>query len=313
MKRLFFLFTVLISASVIISGCSFSLIPKKSALSVSAAPKATIFLDGEHIGQTPYYNEKLKPGEYVLKVVPEATGGQALTVWEGRINLTPGILTFVNRELGLTPEISSGEVLSFEPLADKNAISIAIVTTPDGAVITLDGEPKGFAPISIDSVSEGDHSLVISSPGYQEKTITAKTVKGNKLIVSVQLAREPIEISADEASQEEPDEDSPEDPQEQEDQIDASPEPSPQSSPKSSPQADAEDIDRPYVEINSPDTGWVNVRSEASTDGKEDTIITQVDHSETFPLKDTDNGWYQIEYETDELGWISGKYAEKYE
>jgi len=308
MKRIFPFIIALIFTSVIISGCSFSLIPKKSALSVSATPKATLFLDGEHIGQTPYFNEKLKPGEYVLKVVPEATGGQALTVWEGRINLSPGILTFVNRELGLTPEISSGEVLSFEPLADKDAASIAIVTTPDGAVITLDGEPKGFAPISIDSVSEGDHSLVISSPGYKEKTINAKTVKGNKLIVSVQLAREPMDTSAEPPQEEDPQEESPQE------NASPSPQPSPQSSPKSSPQADTgDDIERPYVQIDSPDIGWVNVRSETSTAGKDDTILTKVDHGEKFPLKDTDSGWYQIEYEKDKLGWISGQYAEKYE
>ena len=174
MKRIF-TFVLVLSAAVILSGCSLLPSRKKAALSVSTNPKATIFLDGEHLGQTPYYNEKLKAGEYVLKIVPESSG-QALNPWEGRVNLSPGILTVVNRELGLTQDDSSGEILSFEPLADKDAISISVVTTPDGAVVNLDGEPRGFAPLSLDNISEGDHLLVISSPGYKERSIKAKTV-----------------------------------------------------------------------------------------------------------------------------------------
>ncbi|MBU1085673.1 MAG: PEGA domain-containing protein [Candidatus Beckwithbacteria bacterium] len=294
----------LITFSLLLAGCSILPGSKKSALSVTTSPKATIFLDGEHLGSTPYYNEKLKSGQYVLKIVPESTG-QALNPWEGRITLSPSILTVVNRELGLTADSSSGEILSFEPLADKNATSISVVTTPDGAVVNLDGEPKGFAPLSIDNISEGDHVLVITSPGFKQKTIKAKTVKGNKLIASVQLARDTSDIIEEEKEQEATPSATPK----------ASPKATPSATPKASPKAtSSDDPARPYVEINSPDTGWVNVRSEASTTGGDDTILTKVDHGEKFPLVDTTvNGWYQIEYETGKEGWISGKYAEKFE
>jgi PEGA domain-containing protein/SH3 domain-containing protein len=278
---------------------------KKSALSVTTTPKATVFLDGEHLGATPYYNEKLKSGEYVLKIVPESSG-QALNPWEGRVTLSPGILTVVNRELGLTVESSSGEILSFEPLADKNAVSISVVSTPDGAVVTLDGEPKGYAPLSIDNLAEGDHNLVITSTGYQEKTIKAKTVKGNKLIASVQLARKVSEIITEdsEATPAATPKTSPT----------ATPKATPVSSPKASPKTDAGDetITRPYVQITSKE-GYANVRSEPSTSKGEESIITTVDLDETFPLVNTDGGWYQIEYTTGKNGWISGKLAEKYE
>ena len=309
MKRFLKLGLILFTAT-LLSGCSLLPGRKKSALSVETTPKATVFLDGEHLGQTPYYNEKLKKGEYVLKIVPESTG-QALNPWEGRVNLSPGILTVVKRELGLTSDSSSGAILSFEPLADKNAVSISVVTTPDGAVVNLDGEPKGFAPLSIDNISEGDHVLVISSTGYQEKSIKAKTVKGNKLIASIQLARDTSEVVEDAAAEGEG--------TESEATPSASPKSSPKATPKSSPKAspkadaDAEELARPYVEINSPDIGWVNVRSEASTGGGDDTIVTKVDHEEKFPLVNTDSGWYQIEYADGKNGWISGKYAEKYE
>lgn len=304
MKR-FLPLAILLTAILLLSGCTIFPSRKKAALNVTTTPKATIFLDGEHLGQTPYYNEKLKSGEYVLKIVPESSG-QALTPWEGRVNLSPGILTVVNRELGLTQELSSGEILSFEPLADKKAASISIVTTPDGAVVNLDGEPRGFAPLSIDNISEGEHILVVNSPGYQEKSIKAKTVKGNKLIASIQLARiaavteqAPAEETQKEATPAASPKASP--------TTKTSPSPSVKASPKASPTAN---LARPYVQIDSPDVGWVRVREEPNTGSTE---LTKVDHGQQFPLVSEQSGWYQIEYETGKKGWISGKYAEKFE
>jgi len=274
---------------------------------VRSTPQSTVFLDGQHLGQTPLDNDKLKSGDYVLKIVPES-GGQALSPWEGRIALTGGIQTVVSRDLGLTPDLSAGEILSFEPIADKSSASISVVSTPDGAVVNLDGEPRGFAPISLDKISEGEHNLVITSPGFSDRTIKAKTIKGNKLIVAVQLARQgETEVQEETAAVA---------------TSSASPKASPKASvkpvpsatasasPKASPKASGAAISRPYVQINSPDTGWVRVRSEPSTAATE---LTKVDHGEQFPLKDAQNGWYEIEYESGKTGWISGKYAEKFE
>lgn len=308
MKR-FLPLALLLTAVLLLSGCTIFPSRKKAALNVTTTPKATIFLDGEHLGQTPYYNEKLKSGEYVLKIVPESSG-QALTPWEGRVNLSPGILTVVNRELGLTQELSSGEILSFEPLADKKAVSISIVTTPDGAVVNLDGEPRGFAPLSIDNISEGEHILVVNSPGYQEKSIKAKTVKGNKLIASIQLARIATDTAPSGESEATPSASpkaSPKASPQASPTTKTSPSPSVKASPKSSPTAN---LARPYVQIDSPDVGWVRVREEPNTRATE---LTKVDHGQQFPLVSEQSGWYQIEYETGKKGWISGKYAEKFE
>src|SRR3972149_12303365 len=95
-----------------------------------------------------------------------------------------------------------GDFLFWEPLADKNAISVSVVTTPDGAVVNLDGEPRGFAPLTLDNISEGDHILLVSSPGFKERTIKAKTVKGHKLIASVQLGRETVAPEAEAETEE---------------------------------------------------------------------------------------------------------------
>lgn len=314
MKKLWPIISVAVIIGLIFLGRNLLVGRKKSALSVNTTPRATVFLDGEHLGSTPYYNEALKAGEFVLKIVPESTG-QALTPWEGRVSLSPGILTVVNREMGLTQDDSFGEILSFEPLADKNTVSISVVTTPDGAVVNLDGEPRGFAPLTLDNISEGDHILLISSPGFKERNIKAKTVKGHKLIASVQLGRETPAAAG------------PTDEDIQESTPSASPSPSPKPTatpkatatpkPTASPKvSSASPLPRPYVQIKS-DTGWVRVRTGP---GPENAVIKDVDDNEVkvyepnqFPLLDENNGWYKITYETGKIGWISGKYAEKFE
>ncbi|MBU2051839.1 PEGA domain-containing protein [Patescibacteria group bacterium] len=307
MKKLWPIVLVAVVVGLIFLGRNLLAGRKKAALSVNTTPRASVFLDGEHLGQTPYYSEALKAGEFVLKIVPESTG-QALTPWEGRVSLAPGILTVVNRELGLTQDDSSGEILSFEPLADKNTVSVSVVTTPDGAVVNLDGEPRGFAPLTLDNVTEGDHILLVSSPGFKERTIKAKTVKGHKLIASVQLGRETPAAAGptDEAAEEATPSASP--------QVSPSPTglPTPTASPKASPKSSPTtgQLPRPYAQIKSPDTGWVRVRSEASTSGEE---LTKVNDGEQYPLVDEQSGWYKIEYETGKNGWISGQYAEKFE
>ncbi len=294
----------LLFSALILAGCSLPFGKgKKAALQITSSPKTTVFLDGEHLGATPFFDEKIKPGEYTIKLVPEASGQQVLS-WEGRVELVAGVLTVISRDLGETEETSSGYVLSLERKTDKESASIAVVTDPDGAVVSLDGEPKGFAPLSIDDLQEGENILAISSPGFVEKTIKAKTIKGYKLIASIQLAKmfEEEEEEEEEAS-----------PSAEIEEEEVSSSPSPRSSPRTETSTEDDEMERPYVKIKETGTGWLNVRTEPSTAGKEETIITKIYPGEVYRfIESNSSGWYKIEHEEGESGWISGKYAELY-
>lgn len=293
--------------SIFLAGCTIPFIGKKkqAALRVMATPKATVFLDGEHVGTTPYFDDNLKPGDYTLKLVPE--DAEAMT-WENLIKLSPGIMTVVSRELASSPDSSSGYVLSLEPVADKKTIALAVVTTPDGAVVSFDGEPKGFSPISLDGLSEGEHQLVISTPGYAEKSMNPKLIVGYKLTATVQLAKMPEEDEETEEDQEDEDEEV--------DEVDeAETEETTEDETATSSAVTTEDeMDRPYVKIKDTPTGWLNVRSEASTSEGEDTVITKVDPGEVFAFVEAnDTGWYKIELDDGEEGWITSRYAELFD
>jgi hypothetical protein len=294
---------------IVLSACSIPFIGgnKKAALQINSTPKATVFLNDQHAGTTPFFDENLKEGEFIVKLVPETTGA-TVDSWEGRVKLTSGILTVVSRDLAALEEDASGYILTLEPITDKSKSALSVVSTPDKAIVTLDGEPKGFAPLSLENLSEGDHNLLVSLPGHKEKEIKAKAVNGYKLILSVQLAKdktgEKDENEATESAQLEDDEDTDvtDDDSSLEDDLSVD---EPDESTSSA------NLDRPYVTINSPEVGWVRVRAEDSTSSEE---LAKVNDGESYKLIDTTPvGWYQIEYAKGKEGWISGKYAEKYE
>lgn len=297
----------------------------QAALQVASVPKATLFLNGEHQGSTPYFSEELQPGEYTVKLVPESDD-VLLVPWETQVVLTKGVMTVVNHEFGPSEDESAGEIITLEPISDTKTAEIMVVSSPDGAVVSLDGEPQGFAPISLPNVEEGDHLITVSLPGYQEREIRAKAANGYQLAINAQLALEEApeeeDLEATESAeleegegeaevdgeQESEDEVTPT-PTEEPKEADETPTPTPETS-----EATQTDLERPYVTIDSPSVGWVRVRKNPCT-ADEDRCqeLAKADDGESFSLLDSENGWYKIEYSNSIEGWISGQYAEKYE
>ena len=274
---------------------------KKAALQVGSTPKATVFLDENQKGTTPFFDDNLEAGEYTLKLVPEPTES-SLSPWQQKIKLTSSIMTVVNREFGPTEEESSSEVLTLEEISDKNTSSLAVVTDPDQAIVKVDAEPKGFAPITIDQIPPGDHSITISLPGFREKTIKAKTQASYKLTVSVKLAKEAVSEEEKEATESAEAKESP--------SPTPKTTPKPQTSPAPVSTTSASPPPKPYVKIKDTPTGWLRVRIEPSLTATE---AAKVNPSQMFSLLDEQEGWYKIRYQTGKEGWISAQYAEKFE
>jgi len=266
------------------------------ALQITTSPRATVFVDGNQVGVSPFFNDNIQSGEHTIKIVPESTV-DGLSDWETKVDLLPGILTVINRDFGSTEALSSGEILSLEKTGRKDMSSIAVVSIPDQAVVKLEGEPKGFAPLTIDDLAPGDYQIVISASGYEERTISANTIGGYKLIINVQLAQqiEGIEEATDSAEVDEEEETA------VEENEDAEPTATPTPKAKVTPPA------TPYVEIKDTPTGFLRVREDSSTDSEE---LIKVDPGDFFPYIEEENGWYKIEYEDGEEGWISGVYAD---
>lgn len=261
-------------------------------LKILSIPQATIFLESQHLGKTPY-EDKTKAGEYTLKLIPES-GASNLSSWETKIKLNPGVLTYINHEFGDQELTSAGEILTLEKIAGKNS-EIAVLSTPDGAQVNLDGSDRGVTPLVLSEIEPGDHEISLSASGYVDRAIKVKTSPGFKLIASFQLAMSTIPNPSATPSA------SP--------VASGSPKPTPKTSPKPS-ASPSSSLKRPYVKILETPTGWLRVRVEPD---KNATEAAKVNPGETYSLLGEQSGWYKIKYQETSEGWISGQYAEKYE
>jgi len=178
-KKIFFIFYFLFFI-LFLSSCTVIGTTKPAALQVTATPEASVFLDGKHIGKTPFFTDQLDAKEYTLKIsVSEAS-------YTEKIVLTPGVLTAVNRELSANFLGQAGETLSL----NKQGKGVFISSYPDKAQVTIDGRIVGETPLVVNDVKEGDHQVSLDKTGYIQREFTIKSSNKYQLTANVTLASE---------------------------------------------------------------------------------------------------------------------------
>ena len=244
--------------------------PPKAGLLVDTDPPSTVFVNGERVGTTKY-DGVFKPGEVVVKLVPESFD-KPLPPYETKVKLVSGVKTIVQRAFLESEEKSSGAIISFEKSDSKNA-QISVVSIPDAAQVLVDGQVRGNTPLKLSSVSIGEHTLTLESQGYEDKEIDVMTYKGFKLTAVFKLS-----------------------PKDELSQVEENPTPEP--------------IREEKVKILKTGTGFLKVRLEPSTLTREVGRVIPGEFYKLLDTDD-ETGWYKIEYKDGEEGWISNKYAEK--
>ena len=167
-----------LSLVALLSGCSAVSFNKPSALQITSTPEASVFLDGKHLGKTPFYSDQITSGSHVIKVA----AFQAIYV--DKITLTPGTLTVVDRDLADNFMAQSGENLWLEP----GLTGTMIVSRPLGADITIDGKFYGKTAKLIQNLEDGDHKVQLSIDGYISREFAIKTSSKYRLVADVTLA-----------------------------------------------------------------------------------------------------------------------------
>jgi hypothetical protein len=268
-KMLLFFGAIFIALLFIAVVLFFMLRPKVAGIYVEASPNSSVTINGEVVGTTPYRDVK-EPGEVILKISnPE---NKTLS-YETRVTLLPGVETVVRYAFGNSDEASSGEIISFEKIA-KGETSLAVVSIPDSAEITIDGGVRVHAPHKTSAIEEGDHTLLLKAAGYEDKTVRVKTHKGYKLTAIVTLAKLPAGVKAN-----------------------ATPTPA---------------VQKPlgFVFISGVGIDFVRVRETPATSGRE---VGRVALGKSYPFLEQDitGNWFKIEYETGVTGWISSQFARR--
>ncbi len=273
-------------------------------LKVTTSPSTTIFLDNRHLGRVPY-EDKVPEGEYTVKLVPE-TATEPVISWQGKIKIVRNLLTYINADLADSEFSSSVDILWLEKIPSKSS-ELSVITNPDGATVSLDGDVKGASPIVVADVVPGDHTVTIVSPGFLPRTLKIKTTSGYKLLANIKLALAPggtqISPTQSVASQSATPTVKPGA------RVSPQTSPSPTASVSSTPKTTA-DPPKPFALIKDTPTGFLRVRMEPTTAATE---AAKVYPGDKFTIFDTKSGWYQIEYDGTNKGWISSQYATKVE
>ncbi len=200
MRKLGGILLVLLVSSVM-TGCTWLDKNNKAGLQILTNDVgAAVFLGEQYLDKTPYINKELKPGQYLLKIVPDDS---SFVPYETTINLRRGLLTVVTWKPGQRPELSGGVVYELEKLPNKGQTEVSIVSIPDGAVVSFDEGDKDFSPVLSTDVQPGTHEISVSLPSYETQQHTVNVVAGHRLNILVKLAKNPVgeEETASQAAQ----------------------------------------------------------------------------------------------------------------
>ncbi len=283
------------------SGCTLN--GSNAGIQIKSSPSSKVFINDKETGTTTYKNEKLKPGEYTIKL---ESGDK---VWSDKVRLTENTILYINRELTTDPQLQSGEIVSLE-----RGKGITVVTTPSQVEVSLDSKVQGNTPRLIPSVSPGIHEISLTKEGYEPKKIKIKAVNGYKIVIEVQLKPENLEpttpsptpeaspsaaasVSATASASVSPN-------------ISSKPSPSPKQSASASatPKPSSSISATPgTVTILSTPTGWLRVRDKAGIDGVE---IAKVNTGDVIAYSlQSDTGWTSVTLADGTKGFVVSKYV----
>ena len=193
LKRSRSFFTSLIMvvlAAAVMSGCTAK---NESGLQVLTNDiSSAVYLDNKFVATTPYVDKQLKPGEYSLEIRPDDI---TYVPYQTKLSLKKGTLTVVNWHPGKRPETSGGVIFETEPLRDKKATELSITTIPDGGIIYVDGEAKGFAPVTVNNLSKGEHQFEVKLPSYESIAKPINILEGYRILVTVKLGKQDFPAS----------------------------------------------------------------------------------------------------------------------
>lgn len=293
MKGKLSLLLVLVVLFVIFVVVRFFIIDKQNEygkIKIISSPTASVFLNSTFIGKTPF-EDKYKVGEYLLKLIPEATASDTAS-WNGKVTVYKNSLTYVNRELGSSDISSAGEIFTTVKMTKKPQNSesgeIYVETEPQGAIVTLDGDEKGVAPALMENVLRGDHELSVFMPGFFRRTQKINVDPGFRVSATFKLA-----IDKSSSFVKEPDD----------------------KTKTASISAIADN--KTYVKIRDNPQGWLRVRVDGSINASES---AKVKSGEKYELLDEKTGWFKIKFNGDNEGlvfgsftdgWVSSEYSAK--
>lgn len=157
----------------------------QAGLQVMTTPSgANMYLDGRFVGTTPYHVENLEAGDYRVGLL---LGNLS---WQGKVYLSSGTLSVINRDLQPEATASSGEALTLTV-----GRGVDVTSLPVGASVEVDGKETGKTPLFLPDLSTGEHVFLLSRQGYLTRSIRALLPANLTLNIAADLAMQEPEAT----------------------------------------------------------------------------------------------------------------------
>lgn len=179
--KMFFMVLVIISASIILSGCKNGDI---SGIEINTQPPTKINIDGKEAGMSPYKNKNIKAGVINIKIGQEGIG-----FWNKIVELNKNISTVINWTFGKGNDYSGGYVLSMEKIGGSGS-GMIVSSSPSGSSVFIGGENRGLTPLYIADLGEGDKEIKVTIPGYVNINLGVRPVVGYQIVLEAMMAKE---------------------------------------------------------------------------------------------------------------------------
>lgn len=172
------------ASALLLSGCRTE--ASSGGLQIDSPTPLAIYANGQYLGQTPYFSENVRPGDYTLSLTaPESSSQQA---WAHQVRVLTGALTVVTLGQPLTPgHPAPSYYLTVEPLLDTESAQLVLTSSPPGAQVVLDGQTVGDTPELTPITMPGIHTIQMQLSGGQTQDITVQSTLGHRVSVHVNL------------------------------------------------------------------------------------------------------------------------------
>lgn len=160
-------------------------VKKTSGISISSIPsEATVYLDNTQVGKTPYEDKNLEVKDYTVRLEKDKAS------WQGRVKLSSGTVTLINRDIASDSASSAGEILNLD-----RGKGLTVISNPTEADVVIDGKSYGKTPVTA-TIDTGEHNILVSRAGYLNRSITADLPDNFNLTVSVDLGLSEADLTA---------------------------------------------------------------------------------------------------------------------
>jgi hypothetical protein len=165
----------------------------KAGISVETVnSQASVFIDGQKVGETPYTSSSVKPGTKTVSLKSETRQYQT------SLNFIPSTDTTIHvvgviRDLGVSDIFSSGQEYWFEK--DTSGNTVRIISEPTGASVYIDKSEVGKTPFSSTTITPGNYTITVAYPNYEPQVSPITIQKGYTLNGNVKLFPNPLPLN----------------------------------------------------------------------------------------------------------------------